>query len=62
MYRNPNITIDELATILDHRIEREARKLDRTKSFEKMETIYSTVSALEWTRNIVRTIVLKYRL
>jgi hypothetical protein len=62
MYRNPNITIDELATILDNRIEREARKLDKTKSFEKMETIYSTLSALEWTRNIVRTIVLKYRL
>lgn len=62
MYRNPNITIDELATILDNRIEREARKLDKAKSFEKMETIYSTVSALEWTRNIVRTIVLKYRL
>lgn len=62
MYRNPNITIDELATILDNRIEREARKLDKTKSFEKMEPIYSTLSTLERTRNIVRTIVLKYRL
>jgi len=62
MYRNPNMTIDELATILDNRIEREARKLDKTKSFEKMETIYSTLSALEWTRNIVRTVLLKYRL
>lgn len=62
MYRNQNMTIDELATILDNRIDREARKLDKTKSFEKMETIYSTLSALEWTRNIVRTMVLKYRL
>lgn len=61
MYRNPNMTIDELAIVLDNRIEREARKLDKTKSFQKMETIYSTLSALEWTRNIVRTVVLKYR-
>lgn len=62
MYRNPNMTIDELAILLDSRIEREARKLDKTKSFEKMETIYSTLSALEWTRNIVRTVLLRYRL
>lgn len=61
MYRNPNLTIDELATILENRIETEPRKLDKTKSFEKMETIYSTLSALEWTRNIARTVVLKYR-
>ena len=61
MGRNPNLTIDDLATILDNRIEREAKKLDKTNSFEKMQTIYSTLSALEWTRNIVRTVVLKYR-
>jgi hypothetical protein len=60
--RNPNMTVDELAIVLDNKIEREARKLDKTKSFEKMETIYSTLSALEWTRNIVRAVVLKYRL
>ena len=61
MYRNPDMTIDELAIMLDDRIEREARKLDKSKSFERMETIYNTLSALEWTRNIVRTVVLKYR-
>ena len=61
MGRNPNLTINDLAIILDNRIEREAKKLDKTNLFEKMETIYSTLSALEWTRNIVRTVVLKYR-
>jgi len=61
MARNLNLTIDDLATILDNRIEREAKKLDKTNLFEMMETIYSTLSALEWTRNIVRTVVLKYR-
>ena len=59
--RNPNLTIHELAQLLDDRIEREARKLPRTKTFEKMEDIYSNLSALEWTRNIVRTVELKYR-
>lgn len=61
MRRNQNLTIDELAIILDKRIEQEARKLDKTRAFEKMETIFNTLSALEWTRNIVRTVVLKYR-
>jgi hypothetical protein len=59
--RNPDLTINELANILDNRIEREARKLDKTKTFEKREIIYNNLSALEWIRNLVRTVELKYR-
>ena len=60
--QNPNLTINELSQLLDDRIERETNKLGKTKIFEEMEIIYSNLSALEWTRNIVRTVDLKYRL
>jgi UDP-3-O-[3-hydroxymyristoyl] glucosamine N-acyltransferase len=59
--QNPNLTIHELAQLLDDRIENEAQKLRKTKTFEKMEEICNNLSALEWTRNIVRTVDLKYR-
>jgi UDP-3-O-[3-hydroxymyristoyl] glucosamine N-acyltransferase len=59
--QNPNLTINELAQLLDDRIENEAQKLHKTKTFEEMEEICNNLSALEWTRNIVRTVDLKYR-
>ena len=61
IYGNPDLTINELASIFDNRIEREARKLDKTKTFEKREIIYNNLSAMEWIRNIVRAIERKYR-
>ena len=60
IHRNPDLTITELGDILDNRIEREARKLNKTKTFEKREIIYNKLSALEWIRNVVRTVDLKY--
>ena len=57
----PDLTINELANILDNRLEKEARKLDNTKTFEKREIIYNNLSAMEWVRNVVRAIDLKYR-
>jgi hypothetical protein len=57
---NPDLTINELVSILDNRIEREARKLDKTRTFEKREIIYNNLSAMEWIRNVVRAIELKY--
>lgn len=60
--QNPVLSINELAEFLDQEIETCARKLNKTKEFPKMEAICNRLSALEWTRNIVRTIDLKYRI
>jgi len=59
--KNPILSINELAEFLDQKIEKCARKLNRTKEFSRMEAICNRLSALEWTRNIVRTIKLNYR-
>jgi hypothetical protein len=58
---NPDLTINELANMLDNRIEREARKLNKIKTFEKREKVYNNLSALEWVRNVVRAVELEYR-
>ena len=57
--KNPNISLNQLAESLDHKIEANARKLNGTTEFSGMEVICNRLSALEWTRNIVRTIDLK---
>ena len=59
--RNPNLTINELANILDNRIEKEAGKLNKIRTFEKRENVYNNLSALEWVGNTVRTVELEYR-
>jgi hypothetical protein len=56
------LSINELAEHLDQKIESEARKLSKAKQFAKMEAICNSLSALEWTRNIVRAVDLKYRI
>ena len=60
--RRPHISLNELAESLDQKIEANARKLNGTTEFSGMEVICNHLSALEWTRNIVRAIDLKYRL
>jgi len=56
------LSLNELAESLDQKIETEARKLNSAMEFSSMEAICNSLSALEWTRNIVRAIDLKYRL
>jgi thymidine kinase len=59
---NSILSINEIADHLDQRIESEARKLNKTKRFARTEAICNTLSALEWTRNIVRAVDMKYRI
>lgn len=54
IYGIPDLTINELASSLDNRLER-ARKLDNAKTFEKREIIYNNLSAMEWVRNVVES-------
>lgn len=60
--QNPILSINELAECLEQKIETEARNLNKTKEFSMMEAICNRLSALEWTRNIINTIYLKYRI
>ena len=60
--QNPILSINELAECLDRKIETEARNINKTKEFSRMEAICNRLSALEWTRNIIKTIYLKYRI
>jgi hypothetical protein len=60
--QNPILSINELAKCLEQKIETEARTLNKTKEFSRMEAICNRLSALEWTRNIINTIYLKYRI
>jgi hypothetical protein len=60
--QNPILSINELVECLDQRIEKEARNLNKTKEISRMEAICNRLSALEWTRNIIKTIYLKYRI
>ena len=60
--KSPNLSLNELSESLDQKIEADARKLNGATEFSGMEVICNRLSALEWTRNIVRTIDLKYRL
>lgn len=62
MDERPVMSINDLASQLDNEIVNQDRKLNRAKGFEEMEAICNNLSALEWTRNLVRTIDLKYRL
>jgi hypothetical protein len=59
---NPILSVNEIAEYLDQKIESEARKLNKTKKFARMQAICNSLSALEWTRNIVRTVDMKYRI
>lgn len=60
--QNPILFINELADCLDKKIETEARNLNKTKEFSRIEAICNRLSALEWTRNLIKTIYLKYRI
>lgn len=60
--QDPILSINELTECLDRKIETEARKLNKTKEFSGIEAICNRLSALEWTRNIIKTIYLKYRI
>jgi hypothetical protein len=60
--KKPILSLNELAESLDQKIETEARKLNSAMEFSSMEAICNSLSALEWTRNIVRAINQRYRL
>jgi hypothetical protein len=59
--KNPVLCLNELAENLDQKIEANARKLNRITEFSGMEVICNCLSALEWTRNVVRAVELKYQ-
>lgn len=60
--QRPILSINELTDCLDQKIETYVRKLNKTKKFSTMEAICNRLSALELTRNLIRTIYLKYRI
>jgi hypothetical protein len=56
MESNPNITIQELADLIDYRIEGAERELDNAENRDELDCLFNELRILEWIRSTVRMV------
>lgn len=56
MESNPNITIQELADLIDYRIEGNERELDNSETRDELDYVFNELRILEWIRSTVRMV------
>jgi len=56
MESNPNITIQELADLIDYRIEGDERELDNAENRDELDCLFNELRILEWIRSTVRMV------
>ena len=56
MESNPNITIQELADLIDYRIEGDERELDNAENRDELDCVFNELRILEWIRSTVRMV------
>ncbi len=53
---NPNMTIQELADLIDYRIEGNEREIDNAETRDELDWVFNELTILEWIRSTVRTV------
>ena len=53
---NPNMTIQELADLIDYRIEGNEREIDNAETRDELDWVFSELTILEWIRSTVRMV------
>lgn len=51
---NPNITLQELAELVDHKLETEERALKNAKRVLDSDVIFDSIRILDWIRYLIR--------
>lgn len=59
---NPGISLYELCSMIEGRIDVEEREINDGVPFEEKENIYHSISAYEWIFGVVKGVLQKYKL